>query len=434
MEMVVASMRGLLLESHVLTLRNVMEHGGKRQVTTPLIHRGLKNTLKSLSSLCFGVDNCGKASLAPVLPLEQPSLLWHGVTALKLGWIAQTAIIASQRGVDPSYLLSDIFTKQLKGQPDYNQALDPWECTLFCSRLIGTVEDELHGVANSPMKIGTAATGLRVMVSAKSLGAAIDALIRYYSLVNSSCSIQRVSTGSCTRIEIKIDGEPSSVTSAVEELMLQFLHAELSYLLNFFLPITSVATTADFHPEMRRRHSYLNAMVYAGPRTSLAFPSKYNNFPIRHTLTDTPVSDATLFWLEHHPTRPGSQRWRADVAPVSAAVFEHLMLENLPFNACSARLGMTESQMRKALDYEGSTFLEIRREALLEKAMPLFEAGRNVDDIATELDYSDSRSLRRALRLAAGVSISDLRSKRITRPGSNSMVMDKLREQLCSFD
>jgi len=82
---------------------------------------------------------------------------------------------------------------------------------------------------------------------------------------------------------------------------------------------------------------------------------------------------------------------------------------NLSLDQCGVALKTSVVILRRRLAAEGTSYRQIRRRAIITKAKTYLARGDPADDVAVHLGYSDARSLRRALKLAGGGCIEDLR-------------------------
>jgi hypothetical protein len=65
--------------------------------------------------------------------------------------------------------------------------------------------------------------------------------------------------------------------------------------------------------------------------------------------------------------------------------------------------------LRRARSAEGNGYRSLRHSALLERLRPHLVSGACLDDVAPALGFSDARSLRRSVRSASGLSVTELR-------------------------
>ena len=348
--------------------------------------------------------------------------------ALPFGWIGRSAKLAARTGYDATSALADVGVLGPDGRLHDSTLLGPAHFLLLCASVINMLGDEMHGAADRPMALGTASLAAKAMMADARLGAAIETLSRFFVLTGGACSVRLSSTTSEARIDVVATAERGTTTSMIEELMTHFLLQQCSFFLGFPLPLSRFVTPAADHPAMGLRHPYLLCPIVPGPVTALTFPRHYLAHPCAAKIIDGPLWDAQSFWLSHHPATAAGNIDRAR-CPTSAQMFDQLLEQDMPFKACCARLAVGGNEVQRRLLLEGWNYRRLRRIALLERSRPHLRAGAPGEDLAIALGYSDQRSLRRALKLATGMSIRELRSA-VPGPGAGaSLVMERLRSQ-----
>lgn len=91
----------------------------------------------------------------------------------------------------------------------------------------------------------------------------------------------------------------------------------------------------------------------------------------------------------------------------------HLIPNNKSdLNQVATQLGLSPRTLRRRLKEEGVSFRALRETYLLEKAEELLsQSGLNIEEVATQLGYSDTSNFRRALRRWKGQSPSEIRKQ-----------------------
>ena len=300
---------------------------------------------------------------------------------------------------------------------------------LLCMLLVNAVDDELHGVARRRMSRGTAAMGARAMASAPELETAVKTLARFYDMIGGLCRFDLSCEHGEARVRIAAERGDRDQRALVEELLAHMLHIQFSFYLGELLPLSRLTTSTPRHPALGRRHPHLLCPVVSGDTTVLIFPAALLARRQRGTVVDKPLWDADRFWLARHPaTRPPLGPGDSERL-ISAALLSLLTRQDAAVAACAAALGLSLSDLRHALSGEGSCFRQIRRDALVERSRPTLTAGGSADDLACALGYSDARSFRRALKLATGLGIAELRREAELPVVANDEVIARLREE-----
>jgi hypothetical protein len=329
---------------------------------------------------------------------------------MQFGWIGQTAQVATGRGVRVERLLLDAGIAASEGRVVPETWLDPGEYMLMCALLINAVDDEMHATTRSRMRRGTASMGVKLVSSAKTFGEAITRLLRFYDMAGGFCAVSLRRAPAVVVIEIRADDGAPEMTAMAEELMATHLHALFSHYLGFLLPLQGFVTRARQHPNLGATHPYLRCGVQFGATTSLTFSQAYLSLGLRDDIFGASLFEAMHFWVRQFD---GAESFKAKLeatSPLSAQVYAMLVEDDLAFATCCARLAMSERDTRQALFAEGRSYRDLRRSALMARVRPHLDAHANADDMAFALGYSDARSLRRALKLAGGLSLSDARS------------------------
>jgi len=354
---------------------------------------------------------------------------------MPFGWIGQTATVATGRGVNVQTLMGDAGLLARDGYIRPETELDPADFMLMCVLLINSVEDEMHGTTRSRMRLGTATMGARVMGTAKTFGAGIGTLLKFYQMAGGFCAVTPVRKDGWVILEIHADGGASSLTSLVEELMANHLHMIFSYFLGFFLRLERFQTPSADHPYVGRIHPYLKSPVRHGGPTALVFSADHLALPPKGQMQDRSMFDAISFWLAQYGGDHVGARLRDGSAPFSALVYDALMQEDAAFEDLCAQLAIAPRDLRQGLFAEGGSYRRLRRAALLDRVRPHLLADANTDDIALSLGYSDARSLRRAIKLAGGLSLSDLRQAAPSRLSIGApVVIENLRQQVAYME
>jgi AraC-like DNA-binding protein len=354
-------------------------------------------------------------------------MLISTMPAMQFGWIGKAAMGAADRGIDVERLLVTSGIGGARRRIGPETWLDPAEYALMSNLLINTLGGRTLGTARHR---GTASMGVRLACAATDLADAVSTMFTFYRLTGCFCDVTWTPVAGVAAIEIRIDRPRSVQTTIVEEMAAIHLQMVLSYCLGFFLPLKRFSSPASQHPNRDSKHPFLKCDVERGPFTKLEFQRKYLSFPVREMIRGKSLVDVVMFWLslfakEHNG--PSSM----ERATLSADLYRLLVLEDLSFGACCSQLAVGEREVRRILATEGNSFRVLRRAAILERARPYLVADVSADDAAIALGYSDARSLRRALKLAGGLSLSDMR--RTPAPVEiigNPTVISSLRQQL----
>lgn len=329
--------------------------------------------------------------------------------AMPFNWVGLTAKIAELDGINIKSQMELAGVAGPNGTIDNDTNISPAAFLLMCILVINEVGDEMHGVTRSRMVRGTAASITRLLSTRKSLGLAIETLSQFFESAGSYCKLRLVTKGDTASVQILADGRSNELSHIVEEMMGHFLLLQFTYFLQQLLPLTSFSTPASRHPFLNMCHPFLLAPVRRDRVTSLNFPTKFLSASCQAQPKDRPFWAAHSFWLEQHPYTDANLFNAHDLSTLGADVYNVLREMNASFSECCNQLSISMNDLKRGLLAEGTNFRKIRRAVLIESAAPSLRDGASADDVASELGYSDARSFRRALKLAGGPSISQLR-------------------------
>ena len=336
---------------------------------------------------------------------------------LPFGWIGRTAMLTAEAGADVRGVMADAGIRGPGDVVDDDTPIGPAQFLLMCRLIINAVEDEMHGAARSRMMLGTANMVVRAMASSRTLQEAIETAVRFFVIAGAYCRLELRVDEDVASLMIRSDSGDLQTQPIVEEMFMSFLHIQLSHLVGFLLPASSVGTTSPRHPGLGRAHPYMLGRVVRANVTGFSFPAAYLAFPCRSRLGAHPRLEAELAWIARHGEARTGAIDLADAEGFSGDVYRNLLDRDRAFDACSEALGISPSELRRGLWREGASFRRLRSAALVARARPHLLAGRGVEDLAEALGYSDGRSFRRALKAATGRDIKDLRNEQAPLPG-----------------
>jgi len=336
---------------------------------------------------------------------------------LPFGWIGRTAMLTAQAGADVRGVMADAGVRGRDGVVDDESPIGPAEFLLMCRLIINAVEDEMHGAARSRMMLGTANMVVRAMASSRTLHEAIETAVRFFVIAGAYCRLELRVDEDVASLMIRSDSGDAQTQPIVEEMFMSFLHIQLSHLVGFLLPVTTVGVTSPRHPGLGQPHPYMLGRVVRANVTGYSFPAAYLGFPCRSRLGSLPRLEAELAWIARHAEARTGTADLADAEGLCGDVYRNLLGGDRPFDDCSAALGLSPSELRRGLWLEGASFRRLRSAALVARARPHLLAGQGVEDLAETLGYSDGRSFRRALKAATGLGIAELRHAEAPLPG-----------------
>lgn len=332
-------------------------------------------------------------------------------TPMPMGWIGHTADLAARQGYDARTDLVRAGAAEHASALDDRAPLGAAEYLLMCALIINAVDDEMHGVSIGRMTRGTANLMVQAVASARDLASAIDTFCRFFVVAGTFSRVSLETMGPEARLTFRVESHTARTQQVVEEMMATFLHIQLSFYLGFLLPLSRFDTPAPDHPLLGQTHPYFLSTVSRGNGTSLRFPAAYLALPGKPKVLSNPLLEGEMTWLRLLARARGELFDHAESDSLSGELFRALVQADADFEGSCARLGLAPGELRRGLWVEGQTFRSLRRAALVQRAAPHLRAGVNADDLAQTLGYSDARSFRRALKLATGLTLSELRDE-----------------------
>ena len=337
---------------------------------------------------------------------------------MPFAWSGATARLAARNGFDPSLSLRQAGLLECEADVHADTPIDPAGFLLTALSLINAFDDELHGVAPQRMAKGTASMAAHAMTASRDLCGAINTMARFLIMIGASCRISLRHSAGFAAIEIHADCDAGTIRSILEEFFAHFVHQQLSYFLGHPLQLEQFTTTTRRHPALGNRHPYLLCPVRHGRSTALTFESMHLQCARRPIQGDSPLSDALMLWLRQHPASGTIAPACIDPLSLTATVYAILRERDAKVGECASLVRMGPVELARALSREATTYRELRRAALLERSRPHLHAGLPLEELSETLGYSDSRSCRRAIKLACGLTIQELRQA----PGSEPTV------------
>ena len=349
---------------------------------------------------------------------------------MKFGWIGKTVMAAAETGVDVRPELIKVGIGSPAGTIDDQTDVGPAEYLLMCVLIINAVDDEMHGASSNRATRGTANLVVKSIAAAPNLQAAIDTIMRFFAISGAYCRVHLEVLNGEARILVRSDVPDMGIGPVVEEMFVSFLHIQLSHYLGFLLPVSEFGTISPVHPYLGKQHPYLLGTVSCSNTTCLAFPAEYLALPSRISLGRNPLLDGELAWISKHAALRSGDIEAQEADSLGGDFYRQLLRQDLAFDQCCRVLNLTQAEARRGLWQEGASFRELRRAALVKRSRAYLEKGVSVEELAEALGYSDGRSIRRALKIATGLNISELRSMEASEPSlASSEVIARLADE-----
>jgi AraC-like DNA-binding protein len=269
---------------------------------------------------------------------------------------------------------------------------------------IDLTDDECHGLGDRPLRPGFSEVGLRAMMSAATLEAALRVLARYYALSSQVFSLEVRAGDGLARIALRAEGRDRRRAAMLEEIWLMALFMFMNWFAGRGLPLAAMTVARPDHPDVGAAHWAFGAPVAVADVTSLTMPVEALQSPRRLVGGDEPIWDAIRFSLEGMAT-PAAARPMGGVFAGGDAPARVRLRDSLD------GLALCERQVRRRVrQLHGASFRELRADALAEFARELLTAADEpVDAIAARLGYAEERSFRRFIRARTGLTPTQIR-------------------------
>ena len=328
---------------------------------------------------------------------------------MPFGWSGATARLAGRDGFDAAPLLRNAGLLAPATELTVTSSLGPAGFLLTALAIINAFDDELHGIAPKPMARGTASTAAHAMATSRNLLGAVEFLSRFLDRIAASCRIELRRSSGLARIDIRANGPAGTLRCILEEYFAHFVHQQLSYCIGYRLPLMQFTTMSSRHPDLGGRHPYLLCPVVRDRSTSFSFAVQNLDRGRRIMSGNAPLSDALILWLVQHPGSGTAAPGMLDPSSFTSRIYAELRRRDVDVGECARSAALTPIEMARALALEATTYRALRRAALIERSRPYLRAGVRLDELGELLGYADGRSCRRAIKLACGMTISELR-------------------------
>lgn len=286
------------------------------------------------------------------------------------------------------------------GVPSESVSLTRSENTLLMLHSIAALRDEGHALGSRRLPPGFASVGLRVMGSARTLGAGLEALARYFAVADATFELSLRIDGEEAEVSLRATGADRAQAAMLEDIWLAPLSAFIAWHIRDRTPVTAMTTARPDHPSRDGRHFWDSAPVAVHERTALRLPTASLRLERRATAFEEPLWDALRFSLRED----GEAVRLPDGGAIDAQTTRQAFMALPHLGARQAR-----RRMRATI---GASFRDLRAAAIIEQAREMLcETDRPVVDIAAELGYAEERSFRRFLRKRTGLSPTAIRAQ-----------------------
>lgn len=286
---------------------------------------------------------------------------------------------------------------------DHRDVISPVQGLLLCLNTVLAVEDAAHGLARSRLGASYPAIGLRMAMGCATLEGAIEALGRLYASASDAVHIKLGTEQDVAVLSVQLAATDERDAPYLEENFLMWMFMQCMRFLGRPLPVLDVRLRDPEHFSLGSVHWAIGGVARYGEITSIRFP--------RHLLAEPPASragdniiwEANKLWLEHVA---GAHPSTGPTAFVTGGEF-------IRFGDLVKRSGKSANTLRKQYQAANGRFRDARKRALVDAAKcRLLASDDGVEAIAIELGYSDSRSFRRFLKDATGMTPQQVRDRK----------------------
>lgn len=265
---------------------------------------------------------------------------------------------------------------------------------------VRVLDDEFFGLDARQMRSGSFAMLCRSVISARTLGQAMNRFLRGIELFLVEVRGELLSDGDQARVVVHSTHQDIEHRRIAQELFITIVHGVLCWLAGQRVPLLRAQFQyprpdhADEYPVVFSRCSTFGAEV-----TVVAFDSAWlgrrvmqNEASLKQFLATSPMSLLVKY------RRP--KRWAGQV--------RHLLLTTDPaqwpsLKSVAAALQTTTTTLARRLTDEGTRYQSIKDELRRDRAITLLaHSTRSIDEIAIELGYEDPRAFYRSFRRWTG--------------------------------
>lgn len=309
---------------------------------------------------------------------------------------------AVRQGVSLDTLLAQSFIERQHG--DYRDLISPAQRLLLCINSVLTVEDATHGLARTSMRATYPAIGLMMALGCSTLEGALMALGRLYASESDAVCVQLRTEQESAILSVHMQAKDDRDIAYIEENFLIFLFMQCLRFLGRAPPVSEVTLRDPYHFNLGRRHWGFQGSVKYGEVTAFRFPRKLLAEPPASRAGDDVMWECHRLWLDYVDGKLSMATPTDFVSGGGFVRFADMVRDS----------GRSPNTLRRQLQASNQGFRDARQRALvLAASIRLSEGGDTVETIAAELGYRDTKSFRRFLKNATGLTPQQIREQRL---------------------
>ncbi len=190
---------------------------------------------------------------------------------------------------------------------------------------------------------------LACLADRKTLGAALDRMVRYLAFRQSALSAKVTTSRRWIDFKIAAQVRRDEDSSVLEESHAQFIFQAISWFTGQAAPLVHLQTHRADHPLLGRRHPLLGVPLVLGRTTALRFPISAYNLPRRTVIADNPVLEAVDLWMSGAPVAWPLARRDSRNAEILSSAIARLQSSQDSLDTIAESLGYAEPRSLRRL-------------------------------------------------------------------------------------
>jgi len=300
--------------------------------------------------------------------------------------------------------LDDLLARSCIDPPhgDARDQISPAQALLLCLNTVISTEDATHGLARTGMRRTYPAMGLTMALGRSTLEGGLLTLAKLYALESNAVQVRLGAEQDSAVLSIHTETKEDQDAAYLEENFLMWLFMQLFRFLGYPPFVADVTVRDPFHFNLGRPHWVMQGTVRYGAATAFCFPRRLLAAPPGAPAGDDIMWECHRLLLDHLDRSPTTAAPGAYVTDGGFVRFADLVRQS----------GKSPNTLRRQLQATNQGFRDSRQRALVEAAFVRLGAGDDtVETIAAELGYRDTKSFRRFLKNATGLTPQQVRQQ-----------------------
>lgn len=283
---------------------------------------------------------------------------------------------------------------------DDRDQIGPAQALLLCLNTVISMEDATHGLARTGIRRTYPAIGLTMALGRSTLEGGLLTLAKLYAQESNAVQIQLRTEQDSAILAIQTETKQDRDAAYLEENFLMWLYMQVFRFLGYPPFVADLTVRDPIHFNLDRPHWLMHGTVRLGEVTAFRFPRRLLAAPPGAPAGDDIMWECHKLILDHLERAPVGPAPDAFVSDGTFVRFADLVRQS----------GKSPNTVRRRLQAINQGFRETRQRAIVEAAyVRLGESDETVETIAAELGYSDTKSFRRFLKNATGLTPQQIR-------------------------